>query len=141
MHPRIQILIICAICILTIVSYGTYRCHHKEFRDPLTNSMLNPSQRSNFFDGWGILHFAFYFGLAFAYSEYWAFIFILGVLWEITESLMKDHPFYLSKCDAANVLNTDGSSAWWYGRWQDLVMNGAGVLLGYLCAKPLRMTK
>lgn len=129
MHPRLQIIIICAICILVIVSYGTFRCHHKEFRDPLTSSIFSHDQKSSFFDGWGILHFTFFFGLAYAFPRHAVFLFILGVLWEVVESLMKDHPFYLSKCDAADALNTDGSSAWWYGRWQDIVMNSAGILL------------
>jgi hypothetical protein len=126
MHPRLQIVIICITCVLVIVSYGTFRCHHKEFRDPLTNSIFSPNSKSSFFDGWGLLHFAFFFGLAYAFPRHTVFIFMMGVLWELVESIMKDHPFYLSKCDA---LNTDGSSAWWYGRWQDIVMNGAGITL------------
>jgi hypothetical protein len=29
----------------------------------------------------------------------------------------------------------DDVSGWWYGRWQDIIMNSAGMLLGIYLAK------
>ncbi len=60
------------------------------------------------------------------------FIWVGGIIWEIVESIFKDHPFYISKCNY--TFDTDKGS-WWYGRWQDIVMNSAGMLCGYYIRK------
>lgn len=131
MQPEIEILIVCLICVLLIVAYGTFRCKQPQFKDPFTKSMF-PAPWSNFLDGWGLLHFFFYMGLAYKYPRHLVLIFILGLLWEIVESLLKDRPFYISKCNVDPIIDTDGEKkVWWYGRWEDIVMNSLGMALGY----------
>lgn len=118
------------VCVLIIVSYGTYRCQQAtEFVDPLTKSAFSKSHAlSSYLDGWGISHFAFFFLLGYLYPgvNYVLYSFCLGVLWEIFEYTIKDKPFYLSRC---NYKTGDGRT-WWYGRWQDIVMNSLGLLAG-----------
>ena len=128
MSSYLQIVSICFACSMTIVAYGTIRCKVPGFKDPLAESFVKPPL-DKFLDGWGVAHFCFFMTLGFMYPTHWLFITALGVFWEIVEVAFKDHPFYLSKCS----YNSDGSkAAWWYGRWQDIVMNTTGLVTGIL---------
>lgn len=133
MNPYLSISIIFLLCVLSIVAYGTLRCRVKDFKDPIAQSFV-PAPYDRFLDGWGILHFIFYGVLAYMYPKKYCLLFIWvgGIIWEIVESIFKDHPFYISKCNY--TFDTDKGS-WWYGRWQDIVMNSAGMLCGYYIRK------
>lgn len=130
--PYLLITFICFVCVLVIISYGVFRCkiNNDNFVDPLTKSFA-PPPFDQYLDGWGISHFSFFAILAYFFPklEYLIFIWILGVLWEIVEYMFKDHPFYISKC--SYKLTTDKGTGWWYGRWQDIVMNTLGIIVGY----------
>jgi hypothetical protein len=134
MHEYLQIIGLAAACVGFIVLYGTYRCKAENFTDPLTTKFA-PAPYDQFFDGWGITHFLFFMTLAYMYPTKNALILIwfLGVGWEVVESIFHDHPFYISKCNYK--LTTDDVSGWWYGRWQDIIMNSAGMLLGVYLTK------
>jgi hypothetical protein len=126
MHPIVQITGWCALCVFVIVAYGTFRCKTTSFQDPLTFTLAGPPF-DKYLDGWGIAHYLFFLVLAYAYPAYWPFIWVMGVLWEIIEYSVKDRPFYLSRC--TYNIDTD-QGGWWYGRWQDIVMNSLGILTG-----------
>jgi len=123
-----KILIFCFLAMSAIIGYGTIRCKTTDFQDPLTKSALGPPW-DLFVDGWGISHFIFYGFLAYMFpkKKTLVIIFLLGVLWEIIESIFKDHPFYLSDCKYEVTTDKGG---WWYGRWQDIVMNSLGMATG-----------
>lgn len=125
------ICIICIICVFTIIVYGTYRCKTVDFHDPLTESFFE-GHIKNFFDGWGILHYFFYAMLGYTFPRKLPLIFIFGVLWEIIETIFQSHPFYISKCNY-HASDTDNGQ-WWYGRWQDIIMNTTGMFTGYYIA-------
>lgn len=135
MDPLVQILIVFFVCAMVIVGYGTIRCNSATFKDPLTQSVAPPPFDS-FLDGWGISHLIFYGVLTFFYPDPRSMIFIwtIGIVWEIVESFFQDHPFYLSSCKN-NGYEHDKGSGWWYGRWQDIVMNSIGMLMGYTVAQ------
>lgn len=90
-----------------------------------------PPPWNSFVDGWGITHFAFYMALAFFYPQHLITIFLLGVLWELLESFFKEHPFYISKCEYKLNTDREDNGRFWYGRWQDIVMNSLGMAAGY----------
>lgn len=144
MDKLFQLLLIFFICAMVIVGYGTFRCNSTNFKDPLTQAIA-PAPFDSFLDGWGISHFIFYGVLTFFYPDPRSMIFIwtIGVLWEIVESIFSDHPFYLSSCkydmqtDLNNNMGKNNGSGWWYGRWQDIVMNSTGMLMGYTIAQTL----
>jgi len=129
-----NIIYACAACVAIIVAYGTYRCKTTGFVDPMTKSFFGPPL-DLYLDGWGISHMTFFAILAYMFpkKKYLIFLFILGVLWEIVEYMAKDHPFYISKCNYN--IQTDKGEGWWYGRWQDIVMNTAGIALGSWLAR------
>jgi len=127
MNEYTHILGICLSVVIAIMAYGTYRCKSNSYVDPLTKSMF-PHPYNMYFDGWGISHFVLFFVLGYLYPSKIIFIWVLGTIWELLEYSIKDKPFYLSKCNY--VIDTDHGAGWWYGRWQDIVMNTAGVFLG-----------
>lgn len=132
MNDYIKIITICVLCVVFIMAYGTFRCKHSTFVDPLTFAFA-PPPLDKYFDGWGLSHFAFFALLGYLFPSKVLFSFVLGVLWELVEYSMKDRPFYLSKCNY--TLKTHKGEGWWYGRWQDIVMNSFGLWIGYTLAK------
>ena len=122
---------------LSIIAYGTYRCNTKDYVDPLTKS-IGPASLNRFLDGWGITHFMFYGVLAYMFPDKRSLMFIagLGVAWEIIEVIFKEHPFYLSDCKYPPQTDADGDG-WWYGRWEDIIMNSLGMATGYIIRKKL----
>lgn len=131
---HVQITVALACVVLSIVLYGTFRCKTSSFRDPLTTTFA-PPPLDKYLDGWGLLHFAMFAGFGYVYPQarYIAFLWCMGVAWEIVESVFRDHPFYLSSCKYH--IDTDGGAGWWYGRWQDIVMNTLGLALGAVLAR------
>lgn len=134
MNAYLQITLICVLTVLAIVLYGTYRCQRPDFHDPLTQRLI-PPPFDRYTDGWAFLHFAFYGILAYFFPSipHLLFIWSVGVLWEIVESIFHDHPFYLSKCHY--TLGTDQEAGWWYGRYEDIIMNTLGMALGWFLSR------
>lgn len=114
--------------VATIVGYGTFRCTQKDYVDPLTKSLL-PAPFDGFTDGWAFLHFACFCLITYLFPQHYILIWILGVSWEIIEFIFKDHPFYFSDCKYK--LTTDKDEGWWYGRYEDIIVNTLGMYLGY----------
>lgn len=133
MLSYLKITILCLGCVAIIVLYGMFRCNSPSFKDPLTFSLF-PSPFDNFLDGWGLSHFLFFMllGYWFPTIELVIFSWILGVLWEVIEYSIKERPFYLSRCNYK--LKSRNGGDWWYGRWQDIVMNTLGLLAGWILA-------
>jgi len=123
-----SILGICFVCASLIIVYGTIRCKIPGFSDPLTYAPVPPPW-DRFLDGWGIAHFFFYGMLGYLFPQRWLFITMCGILWELIETVFKDHPFYLSKCNYS-MGKEGGAVGWWYGRWEDIIMNTLGMVLG-----------
>ena len=133
--PFLNITLIAFACVIAIILYGTFRCKVKtgSFTDPLTKS-ITPSPFDKYLDGWGISHFLFFalLGYLYPYPTTILYSWILGVLWELLEFYAKDHPFYISKCNY--TITTDAGTGWWYGRWEDIMMNSLGLLIGFIVA-------
>jgi hypothetical protein len=133
------ILLIGLLDAVLISLYGFYRCKNKHsFTDPL-QANLGPEFLSNWTDGWSLSHFLFYFALGWAFPQrhnLW-FIFAMGCAWEAIEASVPDKPFYMywsNECSARDVLTTDtrgeSEKRWWYGKWEDIVVNTVGMLAG-----------
>nr|WRJ70042.1 hypothetical protein TetV2_00597 [Oceanusvirus sp.] len=112
-----------------IIQYGTFRCK-SGFRDPLMYSLFGPPL-DKYTDGWAASHFIFYGVLAYVFPEPrdLALVWIVGVVWELIEMHFRDHPFYLSDCSKGATV--EGKEGWWYGRWEDIVVNTMGMIVGY----------
>jgi hypothetical protein len=136
MNLYLQIVACGLLCVLLIVAYGTFRCKTTDFVDPLTKSFFK-GELSNYLDGWGISHFLFFAFLGYKFNKpkYILFSFVLGVIWEIIEYFSKDKPFYISECKYD--MTTDKGQGWWYGRYQDVIMNSLGLYVGYIVSKKI----
>lgn len=132
MNDYVKITGIGLACVLVIILYGTFRCKYSTFVDPLTFSFA-PPPLDKYLDGWGLSHLFFFMALGYLFPKKLLFSFALGVLWELVEYSMKEHPFYLSKCNYN--LKTHKGEGWWYGRWQDIVMNSVGLYIGSTLAR------
>ncbi len=119
-------------CALIIILYGLYRCYNTNFVDPFAKSFVNNNILNKYLDGWGILHLFFYMLLTYLYPERWFLTWIIGVVWEVIELSSKDKPFYMPDCFYTSKDNTKGP--WWYGRYEDIIMNTLGGAIGYLIA-------
>ena len=81
MNDCVQILSLCFVVAMSIMTYSKYRCKNPNFIDPLTNG----SSLCSFCDGWSISHFMFYGLLGFLYPTRMKLIMSLGVGWEMFE--------------------------------------------------------
>jgi len=131
MNDYIGIALLSALCVFCIMAYGTFRCKNTTFVDPLTIAFVPPPY-DKYLDGWGLSHFGFFMLLGYLFPKKIWFSFLAGCIWELCEYTMKDHPFYLSSCKYD--MKTHKGEGWWYGRWQDIVMNTAGLAVGALLA-------
>ncbi len=121
------------VCISFIVLYGIWRCMYPKYTDPFTQTLIGGPSMSKFTDGWGIFHFIFFGLITYAFPQYIVHTFIFGIIWEIIESLSKSKPFYTPICNT--LIDTDQVQGWWYGRWQDIVMNTLGQAFGLFLNK------
>lgn len=139
MNNHLKIILIDVYVSFLIAIYGTFRCKTTSFKDPITTCFFEKKEICSFLDGWGVLHFFYFMALGFMFPNNLTTIFLMGVLWELVESYSKDHPFYLVECKY--VIETDEGAGWWYGRWQDVVMNTFGMFCGYFLFKSLQKNK
>lgn len=129
MNDNLKIVLINFVVSFMIAVYGTYRCKTTSYQDPYTFCLVGKGPLCNFLDGWGVMHFIYFMLLGYSFPHNLPTVFWMGVLWEAIESYSRDHPFYLSECKYS--IGTDKQSGWWYGRWEDVVMNTLGMLCGY----------
>lgn len=129
MNAYFSICLIYIIAVLMILSYGLVKCHFPEFVDPLTIKLAN-TPYDILRDGWAISHFVLFMIVGYMYPQihYMIFASFLGVLWEAIEYGVRDTSIFPSSC-VQNMI-TNNSTRWWYGRWQDIVMNSYGLLVG-----------
>jgi hypothetical protein len=117
------------ICAVIIVLYGLFRCYHPGFSDPFAKSFISNKKVMGFFDGWAFLHLFFYMFVTILYPNKWIQTSIIGVLWELIELSSKERPFYMPKC--FYLSKNDSKEPWWYGRYEDIIMNSIGIFIGY----------
>ena len=96
-----------AMCVLSIFTYELVL--PKKYADPLRLSFHKG------FDGWSLTHVVYYSFLSYNYPQNIQFLLISGILWEIFE-----HYF--------GILT---KNKWWFGRFEDLLMNGIGIFIGF----------
>lgn len=133
MQPYFYITLICFITASVIIFNGLLKCYVPSYTDPLTIRLAS-TPFDLFQDGWAISHFVFFAVIGYLYpsTQYILFAWILGVLWEISEYFVKDTSIFPSACVSRLVTHSGGR--WWYGRWQDIVMNTLGLIVGVMIA-------
>jgi len=137
LHKIIQIILITSITAILIIIYGVYRCKNPDFHDPLGIHFTTKSKMlNNMLNGWAISHFMYYTILTYLYPEYWMLIFVIGCIWEIYEMfLQSNQPWYVKYIGNCTVTTDSSTKPWWYGQFEDIIMNTLGISFGkIICA-------
>lgn len=113
------IIFIFTICISLILIYGYIKCRYK-IKDHIQTKIIYDV------DIWALLHILIFFILTFIFPNQYILLFILGIMWEITEHLLGSYFKYINiKC----------LSQWWYFRYIDILYNLFGIILAKILLK------
>ena len=111
------------------------------FEDPMNFKIFNFPFLNFAVSSWPLSHFVYYFSLSYFYPSERKIIFIMGVTWEIIESILK----ILSSKKSKNKLNSkskrtrlikeDGKicieyTTYWDSSFKDIFFNSFGILCG-----------
>ncbi len=134
-HINIHYISLVIICIIIIFAYGNYRCllddKDKE-NDPLLILDGPPLFKSNNFhfqvDRWSFAHIGFFAILGFFHPKTFWLSMIGGITWELFEQAFH---YYKPKW----LHGVCGRGEWWYHRWNDIIMNYIGFVIGMNLSK------
>lgn len=123
-----QIMCIYGCVVSFICMYGVLRFHYTWLVDPLAYKFCTRSNLQGYCDGWAISHFVLNASLGYVYPHFWYLFTVCGIVWEILEYYGKHAPFYMPFATPHN--KTANQSPFWYARYEDIVSNNLGLLLG-----------
>ena len=123
---------------LSVFVYGKIRCllkDNEKFQDPLSKNI------NIYADGWLMSHFVFFAFIGYYYPDKLYVSMTLGFLWEIVEILIGTiQPKFLqniAKCSKIDLQKkyavqlNDKEMNWFYGRYEDIVIDFLGFVTGY----------
>ena len=124
--------------VILIIIYGQFRCAFPGFSDPLSiHGMV-------YVDGWLLSHFILFALAGYFFPKHFYVAVIIGILWELVEYSFGIHTPKLLKCEDQpkkakfQYLNrnkdktlAEKNDAWWYGRYEDVVVDILGFMTGY----------
>jgi len=87
---------------------------------------------------WPLSHFILYVIWGFLAPECWLFFSIVGVIWEMVESIIGTNS---KKNDDIGVNKNVQYTNWWSGSITDLIFNSLGLLVGIALNKLCKKTK
>ena len=124
--------------ILLILIYGKIRCFHPHL-DFLA------VHKNVYVDGWLLSHFVLFAICGYFFPNNFYFAMLLGILWEIVEHLQL--LTFASSCknnegNKSSLIkyqfifedksqNNDINKNWWYGRYEDIIVDFLGFVTGY----------
>tara|TARA_B100000035_G_scaffold297511_1_gene290347 strand:+ start:126 stop:566 length:441 start_codon:yes stop_codon:yes gene_type:complete len=139
MDKNLQLIAAGLFVVLLIIIYGQFRCAFPKFNDPLSiHGMI-------YVDGWLLSHFIVFTLAGYFYSNKFYLAVILGILWEIVEYLLGVNTPRFLKCKNQDKSKpkfqylhknkdktlAEKNDAWWYGRYEDIVVDTLGFITGY----------
>ena len=134
-HVNLHYISIVIFCIIIIFAYGNYRClvddKDKE-NDPFLIFDGPPLFESNNWhlkiDRWSFTHIGFFAILGFFHPKTFWLSMIGGITWELFEQAFR---YYKPKW----LYGACGRGEWWYHRWNDIIMNCIGFVIGMNLSK------
>lgn len=137
--------IILALIILSVLFIMMGHQWRDTIQKPLKKSFLTLPEAT--FDGWSFLHFMLFGVFGFIQPGKFFHFFALGAAWELTEDfLAADNVTQVVDCTDPHVTNPKGEvhrkfwcngvqTDYWYGKWDDLLANSLGYLVGQLARR------
>ena len=113
--------------VIWIFLYAFIRCKRGN-GDALQWSLFKDPVLSEYTDLWALLHFILFFSMACLYPGRGWLLFGIGVLWELVEMYIGNQGDWNQMVFGGCSDTADGN--WWYGRYQDVIVNGLGILAG-----------
>jgi len=135
MYKKVYILLIFIIIAILIFLFSFIKC--KKIIDikydifTKNYNFTNYPFLNEYLDGWGISHFILYAVMVYIFPKEWLFILLIGIIWEFIEVLLSYNIIF--NCYLLNY-GRKKYTKWWYGRYQDIIMNILGIVFG-LCLK------
>lgn len=123
------------LCILILV-YGTVlekAPGEREDIDVLNTEIFTVGGKS--YSIWPISHFILYFILGYHCPCYWKEFTLIGVGWEVFESIKGDDK---DKHHVVNTTNGKQYANWWAGSLSDIVANSLGLATGIIAGNSIR---
>tara|TARA_B110000003_G_C16654392_1_gene535743 strand:- start:8345 stop:8761 length:417 start_codon:yes stop_codon:yes gene_type:complete len=136
MYEKVYILLLFINIAIFILLFSFVKC--KKILDIkydiLTKSYnyTNYSFLNEYLDGWGISHFILYAVMVYIFPKNWLFILMIGIIWEFIEVLLSYYS--ILNCYLLNY-GRNKYTKWWYGRYQDIIMNIFGIIFGLYLKK------
>ena len=136
MYEKVYILLLFINIAILILLFSFVKC--KKILDIkydiLTKSYnyTNYSFLNQYLDGWGISHFILYAVMVYIFPKNWLFILMIGIIWEFIEVLLSYYS--ILNCYLLNY-GRNKYTKWWYGRYQDIIMNIFGIIFGLYLKK------
>jgi len=136
MYEKVYILLLFINIAILILLFSFVKC--KKIQDIkydiLTKSYnyTNYSFLNEYLDGWGISHFILYAVMVYIFPKNWLFILMIGIIWEFIEVLLSYYS--ILNCYLLNY-GRNKYTKWWYGRYQDIIMNIFGIIFGLYLKK------
>jgi hypothetical protein len=117
MNDKTKISWFAVLCILLIIGYQILiqSINHVTYVDPLLHDI-----NGTFVNGWLISHYVVFFLAGYFYPTTFKLAMIIGIIWEICEYIIG----YCSK------IMSDSLGSWWYGQYQDVIVNLLGFISG-----------
>lgn len=130
-HTNIYFYLTYIIVVVVIFYYGHYRCKHiKDHTDILEFQLFEHKSLKNF-DGWCCTHFVLFSIMGYVFPHSIRLSFLFSVIWELFEySNEKFQPKFLNGITDCNSPNEHRNTGWWYGKWEDIVINSIGLFIG-----------
>ena len=117
------------LCVAIVFIYGYITKNHLNI-DPLEKSFAP----CNGCDWWAVTHVLFFLLLGFLFPNNLFEIMIIGIVWEIFETIMGSFKIMVFAHRPASLLdkqkNGDYIEPWWYGRVTDIAFNLIGAISG-----------
>ena len=123
--------------LIFIFTYGYYRCKNPEFKDQLEEPIFKGVE---WFDGWSWSHFLFFLLIGLSLKGNWIALiifFLIGCIWEWFEDYAGKDRFF----GGCNMSTDKGYDKWWYGKWTDILVNGIGLILGFIISLQFNKNK
>ncbi len=112
------------------------------YKDPLNRKLFNVPYFNFAVSHWPMTHYVFFAALTYIFPLEWKLLFILGVGWEIIESLMKHITKKSGKKDFVKKskrtrINEDTIeyTTYWDSSQKDIIFNSFGIITGLLIRK------
>jgi len=121
---KIFILIVTAIIFYSIL---LSLLNMPKYLDPMLKSFTN-SYMKKYLSGWSISHFILFLFIGYYYSNCFIVAMLYGILWEIFEYVVGEFFPMLFPTLAYQIDPT--WTDWYYGRFEDIIMNFLGFIVG-----------